>query len=219
MKLKFVTLDTEIDLFESNIYSINFQKRDVFLKLIEELKESNDDKVYLVEDNLEHKKVFKNSIFLDSYFSLDINSKKSLTNLQDRIFKEIDVAVRDELSILLSNVSSILTTVSKEIPGELFYDQLTIQDVIKVMNFKYDDIEKENIVLFFSQFLNMLLLSKIKTVFTYDFLKLLTDCEIELINKELSLREMKLIDLTFNSIVISSNYIKKLTYDEDDCVY
>jgi len=125
MIIKFIGYDSEIDFNNSNAYTLEVHNKDLFLKVCYDLYNlcySNheiNNYILLINDEIE--KFSKHTIFVDSIFDFDINSKKYINRLYNHVEKmfNLNIEIKREFELNIANINSVVQDLLNDLDIEV----------------------------------------------------------------------------------------------------
>lgn len=172
----------EIDSFVS---SLNFQNRNEYIDFYYSLLNKDSDSIFITLDN-KRIDLSKESYFLESLFSFNLNEKTNLKYL----YKNAEASLTDEESEEFAKINELISQFLSGLFPEnaletVYSESIELADLLSLFKYRYLN-ECSNLVEYFCSVLKMIsMLGKIKIIFLNSILKLFTDEELKLIDEEL----------------------------------
>lgn len=182
---------------DSTITYLSFQNRDEYIDFYYSLLSKESDSIFIT---LNDKRIdlSKESFFLESLFSFNLNEKANLKFLYKNTERSLTDEEREEFSKINEQIFNFLCKVYPENKlGTIFSESVELADVLNLFKYRYAN-EFNNLTEYFCCILKLILMSgKIKIVFLNDLLKLFNEDELKIIDEELRHLQLLLIDLRF----------------------
>lgn len=197
--IKFDFLEDKIKLCESPIISINFENRKNFFKCIFDIKNSDEDSTKYFNDSYTDLNLSKESIFIDSYLLIDLNEKKTISQVYKDMETHMSPSQTEQYNSLVNEIVQFVEEISLDLEGEVeIEDNIPLSKLLPSVDLHFAEEDINNVL---DRFIKYLQITKnikpFRLVFTIDFLKLLNNDEINSLNEELKLLELQLIDLSY----------------------
>lgn len=218
--IKFDDIEEKICLDTTPIVSINIENRNYFFKVLNQIKELNGEGIQYFDDQFRDLNLSKESIFIDSYLSLDLNEKKLLGQIYKEVESHLSTEEEDEYNQIRDSLLSFVSKLSLDLEGEVeISDDLPLSKVLSSVDLKFTEDDIGNITSRFVQYIKIMTnLKPLHVVFACDFLKYLNDDEILLLQEELKLRGIGLFDISYCTDN-RQKPIKCVNLDEDLCEF
>ncbi len=218
--IKFDDIDDKICIETTPIVSINIENRDYFFKVINHIKELDGEGIQYFDDKFRDLNLSKESVFVDSYLSLDLNEKKLLGQVYKEMETHLSSEELDEYNRIRDSLLSFAEKLSLNLEGEVeISDDLSLSKALSLVDLKFSEEDISNITSRFVQYIKIMSnLKPLHIIFTCDFLKYLNNDEILLLQEELKLREIGLFDISY-CIDNRNKPIKCINLDEDLCEF
>ncbi len=197
------------------VYNLVFENPKNLYKIINNIKEGNNDELILYQDKLLD--IGKESYFITDIFDLNLNTKKTIITTYKNI--EHDYIGDDERIILAkinSNIITLLDKISQSYEMKLEYNSdISFADIFNIASLKcaYDKKSfKEDFVNYVK---NMKINNDIKILFVLNLFDFITFEEYELIRKDLEYMNICLFNISGHYKPFEVN--KTIIIDEDLC--
>ena len=150
---------------------------------------------------------------------LDLNTKKNLNSLNKILQKTTYENFYKDLENLKTRISEIVKTISLELEVSIsIKDEIKTDDLFKIMEIKFAE-NQENIL---EKLINyIIVMSKLQRKYIFLVLHLkeyLTEEEISVLIKELSLHEIFIIDFETRDFPIDVGIDSKIVIDSEGCL-
>ena len=150
---------------------------------------------------------------------LDLNTKKNLNSLNKILQKTTYENFHKDLENLKTRISEIVKTISLELEVSIsIKDEIKTDDLFKIMEIKFAE-NQENIL---EKLINyIIVMSKLQRKYIFLVLHLkeyLTEEEISVLIKELSLHEIFIIDFETRDFPIDVGIDSKIVIDSEGCL-
>lgn len=150
---------------------------------------------------------------------LDLNTKKNLNSLNKILQKTTYENFHKDLENLKTRISEIVKTISLELEVSIsIKDEIKTDDLFKIMEIKFAE-NQENIL---EKLINyIIVMSKLQRKYIFLVLHLkeyLTEEEISVLIKELSLHEIFIIDFETRDFPIDVGIDNKIVIDSEGCL-
>lgn len=201
---------------DSFVTSLNFQNRNEYIDFYYSLLNKDSDSVFITLDN-KRIDLSKESFFLESLFSFDLNEKTNLKSLYKNAEASLTDKENEEFAKINERIFKFLSELYPENKLEtIFSERVDIADLLSLFKYRYLN-ECSNLVEYFCSVLKMIsMLRKMKIVFLNGILKLFTNEELKLIDEELKHLYLFLIDVDYlKSRDLSISDTKCFTIDEN----
>ena len=184
----------EIDSFVS---SLNFENRNEYIDFYYSLLNKDSDSIFITLDN-KRIDLSKESYFLESIFSFNLNEKTNLKYLYKNAEASLTDEESEEFAKINELISQFLSVLYPENALETVYSEsIELADLLSLFKYRYLN-ECSSLVEYFCSILKMIsMLGKIKIVFLNSILKLFTDEELKLIDEELKHLHLFAIDVDY----------------------
>lgn len=184
----------EIDSFVS---SLNFENRNEYIDFYYSLLNKDSDSIFITLDN-KRIDLSKESYFLESIFSFNLNEKTNLKYLYKNAEASLTDEESEEFAKINELISQFLSVLYPENALETVYSEsIELADLLSLFKYRYLN-ECSSLVEYFCSILKMIsMLGKIKIVFLNSILKLFTDEELKLIDEELKHLHLFVIDVDY----------------------
>lgn len=149
---------------------------------------------------------------------LDLNTKKNLNALTKLLKKTYYDSLKDDITNLKEKIINIVKTIALELDINLIAsDDIKTDDLFKIMDIRFND-EKET---YLEQLINYIFvineLQKKNVFITVHLLEYLEEEDIEMLIKELSYKEIILINIETNQLNKKFASEKTFIIDKDCC--
>ena len=200
----------------SLITGLNFQNRNEYIDFYYALLNKDSNSIFITLDN---KKIDlnKESYFLESLFSFNLNEKTNLKFLYKNTEASLTEEEKEEFAKINELISSFINGLYPENKLDtIFSDSIELTDLLSLFKYRYLN-ECSNIVEYFCSVLKMIsMLGKNKVIFLNNILKLFTDEEMKMIDEELRHLDLFVIDVNYRkSANLSFDDMKSFTIDEN----
>lgn len=181
----------------SAIIHLSFQNRDEYIDFYYSLLNKESDSIFITLND-ERIDLSKESFFLESLFSFNLNEKTNLKSLYKNAERSLTDEEREEFSKINERIFNFLCKVYPEnMLGTIFSESVELADILNLFKYRYAN-ECNNLTEYFCCILKLILMSgKIKIVFLNDLLKLFNEDELKIIDEELRHLQLLLIDIKF----------------------
>ena len=213
--LKIKRIDYVFRIEAGIVYNLVFENPKYLYKLINYIKEANNDEIILYQDKLLD--VGKESFFITDIFDLNLNTKKSLT----ATYKNIEnYYLGDEEKIILANINSNIITMLDKI--SLSYDMkleyntnISFSDIFNMTSLKCSYNKESFVEDFINYVKNIKINNEIKILFVLNLFDFITSEEYKLIRKDLECMNICLFNISGHHKPFDVD--KTIIIDEDLC--
>lgn len=217
MKLVHAHLERQINFEEHMFWSLAVENPHEFYNLSNDLYRQSigEEGEFILSDNNDALNVEKVTLLLHDFYSLSCNTKKTENLLQNTIIDTINNGdFLEQISQLNQKLILLNDKVLREIDLEIKYDELTIDKIVKISNFKFEEESKllNKIVTFID--LNIKL-RKIKLVVFVGLFNVLEENEIQSLLKQL--KYMQMPALFIDTKAVNIDCFQKIIIDKDLC--
>lgn len=205
---------------DSNIAHLSFKNREEYVDFYNALLNKDSDNIFIT---ISEKKIDlnKESFFLESLFSFNLNEKTNLKILYKNVELSLTDKESEELSRINEQIFNFLNGLYPENKLEtIFSESIELTDLLNAFKYRYSN-ECYGLVDRFSCILKMIsMVGKVKIVFLNDLLKIFNNDELAIIAEELNHLHLFIIDITFiKSDDSTFNKIDSFAIDESFFCY
>lgn len=208
MKKIFIECINQIIEFDSNIKTIKLTNtsnyRSLSLDITHQITVSEDDSIIDIP---------KNVLIIYNPYEINLNDKKFLNAL----YKELEHSISDEEKIVIQKLEKIGFDLLDDLqlktllPFE-YQEEIDISKLFTTFNVSFPKIDYQNYLELITNYFKIATVYlKTKFVISFGLLNLLTNDEIEILNKELSYNNLVLLDISFlkenNNEEPKNNYV------------
>ncbi len=218
-RLKIKGIEKEFHIESGNVYDIQIESNTFYHQLVLGLINEDSD-MFSLSENFNSLDFQKECLFISDILTISPNNKKILNALYKRIQEKF---LTNENKNLLLNINekflSLLEQISLDVNLETDYlTDISINDVLSLYKFSFKEGEED--------FLNKIItyikanqeIKKLSTIITLNFLPLLKENEILLLQKELELLNLTMINFNIR-VKHQIKGIEYLTIDMDLCEF
>lgn len=218
-RLKIKGIEKEFHIESGNIYDIQIESNTFYHQLVLGLINEDSD-MFSLSENFNSLDFQKECLFISDILTISPNNKKILNALYKRIQEKF---LTNENKELLLNINekflSLLEQISLDVNLETDYlTDISINDVLSLYKLSFKEGEED--------FLNKIItyikanqeIKKLSTIITLNFLPLLKENEILLLQKELELLNLTMINFNIR-VKHQIKGIEYLTIDMDLCEF
>lgn len=218
-RLKIKGIEKEFHIESGNVYDIQIESIIFYHQLVLGLINEDSD-MFSLSENFNPLDFQKECLFISDILTISPNNKKILNALYKRIQEKF---LTNENKELLLNINekflSLLEQISLDVNLETDYlTDISINDVLSLYKFSFKEGEED--------FLNKIItyikanqeIKKLSTIITLNFLPLLKENEILLLQKELELLNLTMINFNIR-VKHQIKGIEYLTIDMDLCEF
>lgn len=218
-RLKIKGIEKEFHIESGNVYDIQIESNTFYHQLVLGLINEDSD-MFSLSENFNSLDFQKECLFISDILTISPNNKKILNALYKRIQEKF---LTNENKELLLNINekflSLLEQISLDVNLETNYlTDISINDVLSLYKFSFKEGEED--------FLNKIItyikanqeIKKLSTIITLNFLPLLKENEILLLQKELELLNLTMINFNIR-VKHQIKGIEYLTIDMDLCEF
>lgn len=218
-RLKIKGIEKEFHIENGNVYDIQIESNTFYHQLVLGLINEDSD-MFSLSENFNSLDFQKECLFISDILTISPNNKKILNALYKRIQEKF---LTNENKELLLNINekflSLLEQISLDVNLETDYlTDISINDVLSLYKFSFKEGEED--------FLNKIItyikanqeIKKLSTIITLNFLPLLKENEILLLQKELELLNLTMINFNIR-VKHQIKGIEYLTIDMDLCEF
>lgn len=218
-RLKIKGIEKEFHIESGNVYDIQIESNTFYHQLVLGLINEDSD-MFSLSENFNPLDFQKECLFISDILTINPNNKKILNALYKRIQEKF---LTNENKELLLNINekflSLLEQISLDVNLETDYlTDISINDVLSLYKFSFKEGEED--------FLNKIItyikanqeIKKLSTIITLNFLPLLKENEILLLQKELELLNLTMINFNIR-VKHQIKGIEYLTIDMDLCEF
>lgn len=218
-RLKIKGIEKEFHIESGNVYDIQIESNTFYHQLVLGLINEDSD-MFSLSENFNSLDFQKECLFISDILTISPNNKKILNALYKRIQEKF---LTNENKELLLNINekflSLLEQISLDVNLETDYlTDISINDVLSLYKFSFKEGEED--------FLNKIItyikanqeIKKLSTIITLNFLPLLKENEILLLQKELELLNLTMINFNIR-VKHQIKGIEYLTIDMDLCEF
>lgn len=195
---------------------LNFQNRNEYIDFYYSLLNKDSDSIFITLDN-KRIDLSKESFFLESLFSFNLNEKANLKYL----YKNAEASLTDEENEKFTKINELICQFLSELYPEnkletIFSERVDFVDLLSLFKYRYLN-ECSSLVEYFCSVLKMMsMLGKTKIVFLNSILKLFTNEELKIIDEELRHLNLFVIDVDhLKSTDLSISDTNCFTIDEN----
>ena len=204
----------------SNITHLSFKNREEYVDFYNALLNKDSDNIFIT---INDKKIdlVKESFFLESMFSFNVNEKGNLKILYKNAELSLTDKESEEFSRINEQISNFLNGLYPENKLEtIFSESIELADLLNTFKYRYSD-ECYGLVDRFCCILKMIsMVGKVEIVFSNDLLKIFNDDELAIITEELNHLHLFIIDITFiKSDDLTFNKMDTFVIDESFFCY
>lgn len=217
--LKIKGIEKEFHIENGNVYDIQIESNTFYHQLVLELINEDSD-MFSLSENFNPLDFQKECLFISDILTISPNNKKILNALYKRIQEKF---LTNENKELLLNINekflSLLEQISLDVNLETDYlTDISINDILSLYKFSFKEGEED--------FLNKIItyikanqeIKKLSTIITLNFLPLLKENDILLLQKELELLNLTMINFNIR-VKHQIKGIEYLTIDMDLCEF
>lgn len=218
-RLKIKGIEKEFHIESGNVYDIQIESNTFYHQLVLGLINEDSD-MFSLSENFNSLDFQKECLFISDILTISPNNKKILNALYKRIQEKF---LTNENKELLLNINekflSLLEQISLDVNLETDYlTDISINDILSLYKFSFKEGEED--------FLNKIItyikanqeIKKLSTIITLNFLPLLNENEILLLQKELELLNLSMINFNIR-VKHQIKGIEYLTIDMDLCEF
>ncbi len=218
-RLKIKGIEKEFHIESGNVYDIQIESNTFYHQLVLGLINEDSD-MFSLSENFNSLDFQKECLFISDILTISPNNKKILNALYKRIQEKF---LTNENKELLLNINekflSLLEQISLDVNLETDYlTDISINDILSLYKFSFKEGEED--------FLNKIItyikanqeIKKLSTIITLNFLPLLKENEILLLQKELELLNLSMINFNIR-VKHQIKGIEYLTIDMDLCEF
>lgn len=218
-RLKIKGIEKEFHIESGNVYDIQIESNTFYHQLVLGLINEDSD-MFPLSENFNSLDFQKECLFISDILTISPNNKKILNALYKRIQEKF---LTNENKELLLNINekflSLLEQISLDVNLETDYlTDISINDVLSLYKFSFKEGEED--------FLNKIItyikanqeIKKLSTIITLNFLPLLKENEILLLQNELELLNLTMINFNIR-VKHQIKGIEYLTIDMDLCEF
>lgn len=218
-RLKIKGIEKEFHIESGNVYDIQIESNTFYHQLVLGLINEDSD-MFSLSENFNSLDFQKECLFISDILTISPNNKKILNALYKRIQEKF---LTNENKELLLNINekflSLLEQISLDVNLETDYlTDISINDVLSLYKFSFKEGEED--------FLNKIItyikanqeIKKLSTIITLNYLPLLKENEILLLQKELELLNLTMINFNIR-VKHQIKGIEYLTIDMDLCEF
>lgn len=218
-RLKIKGIEKEFHIENGNVYDIQIESNTFYHQLVLGLINEDSD-MFSLSENFNSLDFQKECLFISDILTISPNNKKILNALYKRIQEKF---LTNENKELLLNINekflSLLEQISLDVNLETDYlTDISINDVLSLYKFSFKEGEED--------FLNKIItyikanqeIKKLSTIIALNFLPLLKENEILLLQKELELLNLTMINFNIR-VKHQIKGIEYLTIDMDLCEF
>lgn len=212
--IKFKNIEQLLEITPGEIYNISILNPTFLYTILIDIRNFDNEKILYYNNDIID--VSKHSIFIDNILSLELNNKKSLTQMYKLIEKDcIGENEKEIFAMINSYYMKLIDSISLQYDIPLTYnDNLEIHDIISIASLKC----RENSD-FFDNLISFIKSTKLSNnfciLFSLNLLDFLTNEEILLFKKEIEYLNITIINIS--SHIYSNNVDKNIIIDEDLC--
>lgn len=208
MKKIFIECINQLVEFDSNIKTVKFTNtsnyRNLSLDLTNQITVSENDSIV---------DITKNVLIIYNLYEINLNDKKFLNAL----YKELEHSINDEEKIMIQKLENIgfdlfdNLQLKTSLPFE-YQEEVDISKVFTAFNIAFPKIDYQNYLELITNYFKIATVYlKTKFVISFGLLNLLTNDEIEILNKELSYVNLVLLDISYfpenNNEKLKNDYV------------
>lgn len=211
MKKMFIKPINSLIEFDKPIIQIIFENNVDFRNFIENIEDN-----VIYSENDESLELNKKTIIINNIYDIDINDKKNITFLYKNIVNQLSEKQKESFD----KINNELLNAIKEINntndyGIDFEDSFDITKILNLYQVKFC-LDEQNYLEKLAKYIEITSrVSKINTFISFSLIRILSEEEVNLLVKELSLSKINLIDFDFQN---SKKEIKYYEIDEDWCI-
>ena len=217
MKLVHPNLQKQINFEECNFWLLTVENPREYFNLSNDLYRQSigEEGNFVLSHNNEGLNMEKSMLLLYDFYSLSCNTKKTENLLQNII---IDTINQGDYIELISQINQKLILLNdkllREVDMDVKYDELTIDKIVKVSNFKFE--EENRLLNKIATFIDLnIKLRKIKLVIFVGVINILEESEIKDLLKQL--KYMQIPALFVDSKTSNIECFQKIIIDKDLC--
>lgn len=211
MKKVFIKPINNLIELDKSIIQIIFDNNLDFRNFINNI---DDNIIYSENDDIYE--ISKKITIISDIYCFNINDKKNLTYLYKNIINSLDNDLKQRLLNVNVDLINIISSINETSEYTIdFEDDFDITKIFNLYQVKFN-IEDLNYLELLVKYIEIISkVNKTTTFFSFSLLRILSNDEIELLTKELSLINVNLIDFDFNN---TKKEIKYYEIDEDWCI-
>lgn len=155
---------------------------------------------------------------IDNIFNLDLNSKKNINSLYKILKSFYKDNIKEGIKEINKNMSHIIKEISIDFDLNLsFSEELKEEDIFKLFDLRFED-EENDIIKRIIKYINVSYELRKTTIFYFFHLhEYLEDYQIEILLKELSYKNIKIVDIEPNNSFAKCKNEQIVIVDNDLC--
>lgn len=211
MKKMFIKPINSLIEFDKPIIQIIFENNVDFRNFIENIEDN-----VIYSENDESLELNKKTIIINNIYNIDINDKKNITFLYKNIVNQLSEKQKESFDKINNELLNVIKDINNTNDyGIDFEDSFDITKILNLYQVKFC-LDEQNYLEKLAKYIEITSsVSKINTFISFSLIRILSEEEVNLLVKELSLSKINLIDFDFQN---SKKEIKYYEIDEDWCI-
>lgn len=211
MKKMFIKPINSLIEFDKPIIQIIFENNVDFRNFIENIEVN-----VIYSENDESLELNKKTIIINNIYNIDINDKKNITFLYKNIVNQLSEKQKESFDKINNELLNVIKDINNTNDyGIDFEDSFDITKILNLYQVKFC-LDEQNYLEKLAKYIEITSsVSKINTFISFSLIRILSEEEVNLLVKELSLSKINLIDFDFQN---SKKEIKYYEIDEDWCI-
>ena len=211
MKKMFIKPINFLTEFDKPIIQIIFENNVDFRNFIENIEDN-----VIYSENDESLELNKKVIIINNIYDIDINDKKNITFLYKNIVNQLSEKQKESFDKINNELLNVIKDINNTNDyGIDFEDSFDITKILNLYQVKFC-LDEQNYLEKLAKYIEITSrVSKINTFISFSLIRILSEEEVNLLVKELSLNKINLIDFDFQN---SKKEIKYYEIDEDWCI-
>lgn len=211
MKKMFIKPINSLIEFDKPIIQIIFENNVYFRNFIENIEDN-----VIYSENDESLELNKKVIIINNIYDIDINDKKNITFLYKNIVNQLSEKQKESFDKINNELLNVIKDINNTNDyGIDFEDSFDITKILNLYQVKFC-LDEQNYLEKLAKYIEITSrVSKINTFISFSLIRILSEEEVNLLVKELSLNKINLIDFDFQN---SKKEIKYYEIDEDWCI-
>lgn len=211
MKKMFIKPINSLIEFDKPIIQIIFENNVDFRNFIENIEDN-----VIYSENDESLELNKKTIIINNIYNIDINDKKNITFLYKNIVNQLSEKQKESFDKINNELLNVIKDINNTNDyGIDFEDSFDITKILNLYQVKFC-LDEQNYLGKLAKYIEITSsVSKINTFISFSLIRILSEEEVNLLVKELSLSKINLIDFDFQN---SKKEIKYYEIDEDWCI-
>lgn len=211
MKKMFIKPINSLIEFDKPIIQIIFENNVDFRNFIENIEDN-----VIYSENDESLELNKKAIIINNIYDIDINDKKNITFLYKNIVNQLNEKQKESFDKINNELLNVIKDINNTNDyGIDFEDSFDINKILNLYQVKFC-LDEQNYLEKLAKYIEITSrVSKINTFISFSLIRILSEEEVDLLVKELSLNKINLIDFDFQN---SKKEIKYYEIDEDWCI-